>query len=343
MIKSLMNSQKDQFEYVIQGNFISGYSSFPWYKSRLVRWILYLSTSWIYYIVLWIAGVFAPKFVSRRYKVAVCAIFKNEGRFLKEWLDYHIVAGVDHFFMYNNNSEDNYNDVITPYIERGIVTLIDWPQNHAQMECYRHCYEEYKNICEWIGFIDLDEFVCPISRSSIGEWLDKFKKKPGVAIYWKQFGSNGILEHDFSKLVIEQYTQCWPKLSSYTKMFLNTRYNHLIGSQMHLFNSLIIGLPIPPINQFGKIIKYGLNIGNNNIDIQLNHYWGKSWDEFITKINRSAATKKTNEQLRRMRLERLFPHEKMCTVKDFTIQRFLLETKLAWDNKDQLIKEIKQD
>ena len=51
-----------------------------------------------------------------KYQVSLCLIFKNEAPFLKEWLDYHLTIGVSHFYLYNNNSDDNYLDVIKPYI-----------------------------------------------------------------------------------------------------------------------------------------------------------------------------------------------------------------------------------
>lgn len=46
-----------------------------------------------------------------KYRISLCLIFNNEAPFLKEWLDYHIVVGIDHFYLYNNNSTDNYIDV----------------------------------------------------------------------------------------------------------------------------------------------------------------------------------------------------------------------------------------
>ncbi len=61
------------------------------------------------------------------HRKAVCAIFKNESVFLKEWLEYHLLIGVEHFYLYNNFSEDNYQDILAPYIEKGQVTLTEWP------------------------------------------------------------------------------------------------------------------------------------------------------------------------------------------------------------------------
>lgn len=38
-------------------------------------------------------------------------MFYNEAKFLKERLDYHLVIGVSHFYLYNNNSTDDYMPV----------------------------------------------------------------------------------------------------------------------------------------------------------------------------------------------------------------------------------------
>ncbi|MBR2734192.1 MAG: glycosyltransferase family 2 protein, partial [Selenomonadaceae bacterium] len=38
--------------------------------------------------------------------LAIAAILKNEGHYIKEWLDYHLLAGVDHFYLYDNDSTD---------------------------------------------------------------------------------------------------------------------------------------------------------------------------------------------------------------------------------------------
>ncbi|MBD3879586.1 MAG: glycosyltransferase family 2 protein [Quinella sp. 1Q5] len=40
------------------------------------------------------------------YDVVIVSILKNERHYLKKWLDYHLLAGVDHFYLYDNKSAD---------------------------------------------------------------------------------------------------------------------------------------------------------------------------------------------------------------------------------------------
>ena len=50
------------------------------------------------------------------YNLAVAAIFKDEAPYLREWLDYHLLAGVEHFYLYNNDSTDDYAEMLKPYV-----------------------------------------------------------------------------------------------------------------------------------------------------------------------------------------------------------------------------------
>ena len=70
--------------------------------------------------------VIAPGDVGKFYQLAACLIFKNGAAYLKEWLDFHRLVGVEKFFLYNNDSSDEYEQVLAPYIAQGIVTVHDF-------------------------------------------------------------------------------------------------------------------------------------------------------------------------------------------------------------------------
>ena len=319
-------------DYYIQGNFITRQRfKQTFLKNTITRYTAYFLQSFLFLFLIWLNKLFTKRNKEFQYEVCICCIFKNEGKYLDEWIQYHLSVGVDHFYLYNNNSDDNYLEILQPYIINGIVDLVDWPLNHSQMLAYENCYENYKNRTNWLAFIDVDEFVCPLSTDNIKSWLESYKNYPGVAIYWKQFGSNGKLHHDYSQLVMEQYTQCWPKPSVFTKMFCNMNFQISGFINPHVINSKILGLSIPPINQYKKIISLGVNrLSVSKVSsIQINHYWGKAYDCFVeSKINRSDVYHKDDNKMSQSRKRLLKSHESMCTVRDYSIQRFLLYTKL---------------
>ena len=42
------------------------------------------------------------------YKLSVGSIFKNESQGIKEWIEHYLNHGVEHFYLINDNSNDNY-------------------------------------------------------------------------------------------------------------------------------------------------------------------------------------------------------------------------------------------
>ena len=95
------------------------------------------------------------------YDLAVVAILKNEGHYLKEWLDYHLLAGVEHFYLYDNDSTDNQAEVVAPYVAAGLVDYIPAPGKAMQMPVYNDAVKKFKFFCRYMAFIDGDEFIYP--------------------------------------------------------------------------------------------------------------------------------------------------------------------------------------
>lgn len=273
----------------------------------------------------------------KKYYISICTVFKDEAKFLKEWIDFHQMLGVDHFYLYNNFSSDNYIEILSTYISNGLVTLIDWPYEKAQIQAFEDCYNKYKDETYWLTFIDVDEFFCPYYSDSLKEWISKFEKYPSILIYWKMFGTSGKFVHDKNKYVIEQYTHSWEKCYSIGKQFLNTSYipvniyHHYIYAYIQLLG---VKFKIPSMNEFGHFVTYpDINIVNNNFSIQLNHYWSKAYDEYISKRNKGDVFYGKDAQTRTFEIFMNF--EKRNKSIDVKINRFLIRFKLYVKNKNQ--------
>ena len=55
--------------------------------------------------------------------LSICAIYRDEAPYLREWIEFHRLVGVERFFLYDNVSEDDHLEVLAPYLEDGIVTV----------------------------------------------------------------------------------------------------------------------------------------------------------------------------------------------------------------------------
>lgn len=276
-----------------------------------------------------------------KYRISICLIFKNEAPFLKEWLDFHLTIGVDHFYLYNNNSEDNYKDVLAPYLAEGKVTLIDFPYQAAQMRAYKECFEKFRSESKWIAFLDADEFLCPKRETDINSWIKQFDKYPAVVVRWLMFGTGGIVEHDRNLGVIEQYKICHSLLHDYGKCFVNTKYDiaeynwhthHLTYMKYPILGRYMV---IPAVNQFKHILPINfpsklMTCRKEEASIQINHYYTKAWNLFKEKMNRTDVYYKKQYKTN---IDKFYKVEDGCISSDFSILRFLIRKKIYLNDK----------
>ena len=271
------------------------------------------------------------KIPQKKYNVSICAIFKNEANYLKEWIEFNHLVGVDHFYLYNNNSDDNYLEIIKSYVENGLVTLIQWPYNQQQMQCYMSCIKEFSFETKWLGFIDIDEFVVPKTTDSIYDFLKPFEKKAGsVNIYWRLFGTSGRINRKLDELVCEDFTVCWPKYCDIGKCFYNTAFGFDFESKYakqlhHKFWANYNGKNIPPVNIFNHICVGERNVADSNdFPIQINHYFTKSYKEYAMKRAKGDVYFKINPHDEKY----FYEHESKCTFTDYSAYKYLVNLKL---------------
>lgn len=137
------------------------------------------------------------------YELSIAAIFQDEAPYLKEWIEYHRMVGVEHFWLYNDSSQDNYMEVLQTYIEQGVVELVDWPVPipflfpEEQKKAYKDALIKARGITAWLALIDIDEFLLPMKEKTIPECLFKhYSRASAVYACWFHFGTGGIYLED---------------------------------------------------------------------------------------------------------------------------------------------------
>lgn len=155
---------------------------------------------------------------TKKYNLSVCAIFKNEAKYLREWIEYHRLVGIDHFYLYNNNSDDHFRRILVPYVKQSLVTLIDWPdllksytEDQAFMWALSTQVSAYENAIkvkaahetEWLVFLDVNEFLVPGDQLAFAEILKKYEAYSGITFSIDAFNASAMIEVLPQKLVIE--------------------------------------------------------------------------------------------------------------------------------------------
>lgn len=81
---------------------------------------------------------------------------------MREWIEHYLFHGVEHIYMVNDKSTDNYMEILQPYIDKNIVTVFDLD---VDMFCGRQ-YVAYNTFflpilkkTYWFGIFDMDEFL----------------------------------------------------------------------------------------------------------------------------------------------------------------------------------------
>ena len=239
--------------------------------------------------------------------LSVVAILKDEGPYLKEWLDYHLLAGVEHFYLYNNESTDNYEKIIAPYVEAGLVTSTNISGKLSLVPAYFDAVKRFKFQSRYMAFIDLDEFIYPKTNKTVAEVVDEILLRDpnaaGLSIHWQEFGSNGLEKADYSRGVLERFTRrarkdfygkfTDSKVITHTlgnihlKVIANPRFIKQAGSPHFanyfagLYSVNETGTPLAPSHYSYPVVAD---------KIAINHYRCKSKEEFQNKLIRGFAT-----------------------------------------------------
>lgn len=210
---------------------------------------------------------------SYKQELAICSIFQNEARFFKEWLEFHKLVGVQHFYLYNNNSTDNYKEILAPYIQKGEIDVYDWPETDhglkAQLSAFNDCLTRTRNKVKWVAFLDLDEFLFPVSDFDLKDVLKEFEECAQVSVNWFMFGTSNIAKIPDNALMIECLTKCDPKGNKHVKSIVRPeRVKSIVNPHYALC------LPgFVQVNPEKKLIHGFFSPEISSGVLRINHYW----------------------------------------------------------------------
>lgn len=125
--------------------------------------------------------------------LAICAIFRNEGRFLPEWIAFHRAVGVEHFYLYDNRSTDDPGRILAPYVGAGLVTLVPWPVDYdagAQRLAHADGIARARGRSRWLALLDIDEFLMSPVSPTLPVVLRDYEPFAGVAVHWQVYGTS---------------------------------------------------------------------------------------------------------------------------------------------------------
>lgn len=235
----------------------------------------------------------------KKYDLAIMAIFKNEQDYMEEWIEHHINQGFNKIYLYCNDNNIHLYPYLSKQKYKDYIELIDWTDkknigsNTIQRQAYTHCVKTYSYNCQFLLMLDLDEFTIPMKPyKKISDYINELKPKWNDIMAFKiqryDFGSNGHINKPNGS-VMSNYTK-HEKICSSFKTLVNTDYinknadfygvhdYNYIDKQGYIYN-----------NYFGYHETGFPNACKNNsineIPIVINHYYTKSYNEYLNRCD----------------------------------------------------------
>jgi hypothetical protein len=248
--------------------------------------------------------------------LAFCGFFKNEGRYLKEWIEFHRLVGVSKFYLYNNNSTDSYLEVLKPYVEQGLVVLHRWKTRYGHLDGYNHCLKHYGKDHHWIGFMDLDEFCFPVIENCLLDVLPDYEKYGALGAHWVFFSTSGHIlrprgpvtqEYVWSQGVPNRHVKLLIRPSCVAR-FTST---HTVEFKDGFF----------AVDERQRKLSSATSDDPIAARIRINHYWTRSVEDFLMKKVPDGGSDTVANS--RYPTELFKAERKYNQVKDEAVQRFL--------------------
>ena len=142
---------------------------------------------------------------------------KDEARFLPEWLAHHVNLGVEHVYIYDNNSTDDLAGAVEPFAARGLVTVVPWPTVPASPGSHVDFLARYGPAARWCLFLDADEFVIERVPGAFARLLAEHEDWPAIAFNSWYFGIGGH-ETIPRGLVTEQFRRAEAHYNDHVKV-----------------------------------------------------------------------------------------------------------------------------
>ncbi|WP_075590607.1 glycosyltransferase family 2 protein [Labilibacter marinus] len=165
--------------------------------------------------------------------VAILTYVLNEEAYIQEWLEYHIIIGVDKFYIVStDDNPTKYDKYLQPFADKVKLLHIDRNQDKLQFVAYKHAQEYIKE--DWILVIDLDEFIYLNKYNNIKDYLKSMPDNTGhiqfpwlLAPSWEYSHSTIKQNINSSNLYASDHCKSMVKKSE-VKAF--SAHNHLTNS-----------------------------------------------------------------------------------------------------------------
>lgn len=205
------------------------------------------------------------------FNLVICGVFKNEAHILEEWIQHYLLRRVDHIFLVNDGSTDNYQEILDRHVEK--VTcfnneILNDFQQGKQPRLYEKYFRPILSMAKWMAILDLDEFLYSPETIDLLSILKKYSEYSQIKVDWLHFGSN---DHKYQPIsVVNGFTKRAPLDRT------QTYYSYKCLFQC----SEVLRFEVHTMSVAGPTLHIEYN-ENSECNLVINHYTIQSLDFFM--------------------------------------------------------------
>ena len=243
--------------------------------------------------------------------LALVLIVRNEVAHIGEWARFHRLAGVRHFYVYDNGCSDG--TIAALGFLGDALTVVPWDQKltgngleiHNQVLAYAHATRNFGEQWRWMSYLDVDEFLVPMGEG-LDAALEGLEGCRNISLPWHMFGRSGHVQPPAGG-VLANFTRRNPDPMSNAKGLRNFKMivdpTHVTAIKVHMIET---DGSSDTVNDRGQVFSARAREGRGFYSaerIQLNHYYTRSDAELQAKMARgpNLTTPDADHQRRVMR------------------------------------------
>lgn len=225
------------------------------------------------------------------YYLTTATIVRDESKYIREFVAFHKLVGVDHMLIYMDGGFDKETaDALSDFVENGFVQLIDWPRlnerRNNQFLAYKNAVERLYNKTRWLAMIDADEFLFAPKSNDLQRELKAREQFLALSVYSHTFGTGGVDSIPAGGLVLEELVFRGP--SEHVKNWTQRTIvqPHAVAAIRSANTVVLHGNTCLGWDEEGHPVYATGESNHGSKHLRINHYFTRAEEDFRIKLSR---------------------------------------------------------
>lgn len=216
------------------------------------------------------------------------AVIRDQEYYIKEWLAFHHLVGVERFVLVLHKCIDKTEERIRelPFQDKIHIHHIVNDEQFVQLGAYLWILERYGQFTKWLMFLDTDEFFFGTQVDDLRTILTDYEQHGGLLAHWLEYGSNGhvvkpqgLSIEAFTKRAVDRH----PGNYSFKTVIQPQCFHKILSPH------LAVTKPLTVTEDHREVGVHWIYIGDRRPTheiVRVNHYHTRSMEDWVERYRR---------------------------------------------------------